>query len=64
MNEIRLMSCPFCGFRRPILLTHKKFNSVMYSVRCDIKNGGCGVETKHMPYIEDVVKAWNTRARY
>lgn len=61
MYEVQLKKCPFCGYRRPLIITHKKYRNILYSVRCDIKNGGCGVETKRMPYKEDVVRAWNER---
>lgn len=62
MQEIRLKSCPFCAFRRPIILTHKNDINVSYSVKCDLKNGGCGCETRRMRYVEDAVRQWNMRA--
>ena len=60
MPEYKLKSCPFCGYRRPIIITHKGLNN-SFSVKCDVKNGGCGAETRRMFYIEDAIKFWNMR---
>lgn len=62
MYEYKLKSCPFCGFRRPVILTHKKIEPVKFSVKCDLKHGGCGVETRKTNYKEDAVNSWNMRA--
>lgn len=63
MSEIRLRACPFCAFRRPILLTHKTASAQKsYSVKCDLKNGGCGAETRQFNYIEEAIDKWNMRA--
>ena len=63
MPEYKLKSCPFCGFRRPIIIKHRKpTGNFSYSVKCDLKNGGCGAETRQFSYVEDATVKWNMRS--
>lgn len=64
MPEHKLKSCPFCGFRRPIIRTYKGKNGFRdrYAVLCDYNNGGCGAESGHYHYISEACDRWNERA--
>ena len=58
-----LKPCPFCGHRKPVLITRGRLDGWRdyFYVLCDYNDGGCGASGQWCHYPDEAVEAWNKR---
>ena len=76
MSDVLLIKCPFCGKLKATVATAKqteecKFYETcsnfeydecsMFTVVCDVNQGGCGSSVGYYTTKEEAIRRWNTR---